>query len=228
VFIASHTRMMVKRAAAGAEGFVLDHYDRAAIATHLHAVGDRLAQAFGTNPPYAVFSDSLEVERSDWTTNFPDEFRKRRGYDLLPHLPALASDSVKDSAAIRHDWGRTLSELADDNYLTPIREWAHQHGTLFPLPKLRHAAGFALEQRAGRSPGRRRDAVAPLFRHALGCFRQSSLRPAHHFIGNLDLDSLTRLSRDSARPQGRSRPSFHPGRQPVSRTRLALFAGLRR
>jgi hypothetical protein len=131
VFIASHTRMMVKRAAAGAEGFVLDHYDRAAIATHLHAVGDRLAQAFGTNPPYAVFSDSLEVERSDWTTNFPDEFRKRRGYDLLPHLPALASDSVKDSAAIRHDWGRTLSELADDNYLTPIREWAHQHGTLF-------------------------------------------------------------------------------------------------
>ena len=131
VFIAGHTRMMVKRAAAGAEGLVLDHYDRAAISTHLHAVGDRLAQAFGKNPPYAVFSDSLEVERSDWTTNFLDEFRKRRGYDLLPNLPALASDIVKDSAAIRHDWGRTLTELADDNYLTPIREWAHRHGTLF-------------------------------------------------------------------------------------------------
>jgi hypothetical protein len=131
VFIASHTRMMVKRAAVGAEGLVLDHYDRAAISTHLHAVGDRLAQAFGENPPYAIFSDSLEVERSDWTTNFLDEFRKRRGYDLLPHLPALASDTVQDSAAIRHDWGRTLSELADANYLTPIREWAHQHGTLF-------------------------------------------------------------------------------------------------
>lgn len=131
VFIASHTRMMVKRAAVGAEGFVLDHYDRAAISTHLHAVGDRLAQAFGQNPPYAVFSDSLEVERSDWTTNFLDEFRRRRGYDLLPHLPALASDATQDSAAIRHDWGRTLTELADDNYLSPIREWAHQHGTLF-------------------------------------------------------------------------------------------------
>jgi hypothetical protein len=131
VFIASHTRMMVKRAAVGAEGLVLDHYDRAAIDNHLHAVGDRLAQAFGSNPPYAVFSDSLEVERSDWTTNFLDEFRKRRGYDLLPHLPELASGAGKDSAAIRHDWGRTLTELANDNYLTPIREWAHQHGTLF-------------------------------------------------------------------------------------------------
>src|ERR1017187_6418025 len=130
VFISGHTRMMVKRAAVGAEGLVLDHYDRTAISTHLHAVGDRLAQAFGKNPPYAVFSDSLEVERSDWTTNFLDEFRKRRGYDLLPLLPAIASDTVKDSAAIRHDWGRTLTELADDNYLTPIREWAHQHGTL--------------------------------------------------------------------------------------------------
>jgi len=131
VFIASHTRMMVKRAAVGAEGFVLDHYDPYAIATHLHAVGDRLAQAFGKNPPYAVFSDSLEVERSDWTTNFLEEFRKRRGYDLLPHLAALTSDAVKDAAAIRHDWGRTLTELANDNYLTPIRKWAHQHGTLF-------------------------------------------------------------------------------------------------
>ena len=40
-FIASRTRQMVKRAAVGAEGFVLDHYDRAAIDTHLKSVGDR-------------------------------------------------------------------------------------------------------------------------------------------------------------------------------------------
>ena len=130
-FIASHTRMMVKRAAIGAEGFVLDHYDRAAVDNHLKSVGDRLAQAFGENPPYAVFSDSQEVERSDWTGNFLEEFHKRRGYDLLPYLPALAGDIGEKTAAIRHDWGRTLTELADENYLTPIREWARQHGTLF-------------------------------------------------------------------------------------------------
>jgi hypothetical protein len=129
-FIASHTRMMVKRAAVGAEGFVLNHYDRAAIDAHLKAVGDRLAQAFGENPPHAIFSDSLEVERSDWTGDFPEQFRKRRGYDLIPYLPALVGDIGQRTMEIRHDWGQTLSELADDNYLAPLRDWAHRHGTL--------------------------------------------------------------------------------------------------
>ncbi len=69
-------------------------------------------QAFGEMPPYAVFSDSLEVEDSDWTDNLPEEFRKRRGYDLVPHLLALTSDIGPETAAIRHDWGRTLTELA--------------------------------------------------------------------------------------------------------------------
>jgi hypothetical protein len=130
-FVASHTRMMVKRAAVGAEGFVLNTYDRAAIDAHLRAVGDRLAQSFGPNPPHAIFSDSLEVERSDWTGDFLAEFRQRRGYDLTSYLPALAGDIGEKTMAIRHDWGRTLTELADENYLKPLTEWAHRHGTLF-------------------------------------------------------------------------------------------------
>jgi hypothetical protein len=129
--VAGHTGMMVKRAAVGAEGFVLDHYNRAAIDAHLKAVGDRLAQAFGANPPYSVFSDSLEVERSDWTGDFLEQFRRRRGYDLTPYLPALAEDIGEKTMAVRHDWGKTLTELAEENYLTPLREWAHRHGTLF-------------------------------------------------------------------------------------------------
>ncbi len=32
---------------------------------------------------------------------------------------------------IRHDWGQTLTELANENYLTPIHELAKAHGTLF-------------------------------------------------------------------------------------------------
>lgn len=130
-FISSRTGMMVKRAADGAAGFVLDHYDRDAIATHLHAVGDRLLLAFGDHPPYAVFSDSLEDYGSDWTPDLLVEFQRRRGYDLTPHLPALAGDAGPSTAAIRHDWGKTLSELADERFLMPIRAWAHQHHTLF-------------------------------------------------------------------------------------------------
>jgi hypothetical protein len=123
--------MMVKRPAVGSEGFVLDHYDRSAIDRHLQLVGEKLLGALKETPPYAVFSDSLEVERSDWTPAFLEEFRKRRGYDLAPYLPALAVDIGPKTGDIRHDWGLTLTELANENYLTPVREWAKAHGTLF-------------------------------------------------------------------------------------------------
>ncbi|MGA8730943.1 MAG: glycosyl hydrolase, partial [Terracidiphilus sp.] len=129
-FISSRTGMMVKRPSVGAAGFVLDHYDSAATLTHLHETGDRLLSAFGDQPPYAVFSDSLEDYGSDWTPALLSEFQRRRGYDLRPHLLALVSDIGPETAAIRRDWGRTLTELADDNFLKPIEAWAHEHHTL--------------------------------------------------------------------------------------------------
>ena len=129
-FISSRTGMTVKRPAVGAEGFVLDHYDRKAIETHLHAVGDRLMTAFRDRPPFAVFSDSLEDYGSDWTPELLQEFQRRRGYDLTPHLLALIGDTGPDTSAIRHDWGKTLTELANENYVRPLHEWAKQHHTL--------------------------------------------------------------------------------------------------
>src|SRR5437763_1730429 len=88
-FISSRTGMQVKRAAVGAEGFVLDHYDGKAIEHYLQRVGDRLRQAFPVDHPYSIFCDSLEVYASDWTPDFPQELQKRRCYDLVPHLPEL-------------------------------------------------------------------------------------------------------------------------------------------
>ena len=131
VFIASRTGQMVKRAAVGAEGFVLDHYDSTAVQSYLASVGNRLMQAFGANPPRAVFCDSLEVYDSDWTGDLLEEFRKRRGYDLKPYLPALVNGASGKSAAVQHDWGQTLTELFDERFVAPVEEWARQRGTLF-------------------------------------------------------------------------------------------------
>ncbi len=130
-FISSRTGMTVKRAAVGAEGFVLDHYDQNAIETHLHAVGDRMMEAFANHPPYAVFSDSLEDYGSNWTGDLMEQFRKRRGYDLTPYLPALVGDAGPLTSAVRHDWGRTLTELANERFLAPLHAWAQRHHTLF-------------------------------------------------------------------------------------------------
>ena len=91
-FIAGRTGMQVKRPAVGAEGYVLNHLDATATAHYLKDVGDRLMQAFPAERPHAVFCDSLEVYNQDWTPDFLDEFKKRRGYDLKPYLPALIAD----------------------------------------------------------------------------------------------------------------------------------------
>ncbi len=132
-FVASHTKQQVKRAAVGAEGYVLDPFSHDAVATHLRAVGEPLVNAFGSTPPYAIFSDSLEAYGADWTPKLPEEFQRRRGYDLLPHLAELASGGVPTPAIakVRHDYGRTLTELVNENYLTQIDDWAKAHGTRF-------------------------------------------------------------------------------------------------
>jgi hypothetical protein len=130
-FISSHTHQQVKRAAVGAEGWVLDPFSHQAVATHLQAVGEPLVKAFGATPPYAVFSDSLEAYGADWTPTLPAEFKKRRGYDLLPHLPELVAGGTPEAEKIRHDWGKTLTELVDENYLTQINNWAIAHHTKF-------------------------------------------------------------------------------------------------
>jgi hypothetical protein len=132
-FIASRTGMMVKRPALGAEGFVLDHYDRIAIDHYLDTVGARLMQAFDAHPPYAIFCDSLEVFQSDWTGDLLEEFQRRRHYDLKPHLPALVANVGPTTAGIRRDWGKTLTELLEERFLTPLHEWAQRHNTRLRL-----------------------------------------------------------------------------------------------
>lgn len=132
-FISSRTKQQVKRPSVGAEGYVLDHYDRTAVEAYLKNVGDRLLQAFDDQPPYAVFSDSLEVYGTDWTPNLLAEFQKRRGYDLKPLLPSLIADIGPRTAEIRHDWSQTLTDLVNDNFVRTLRDWASRRHTRFRM-----------------------------------------------------------------------------------------------
>src|SRR2546425_1261671 len=129
-FISSRTGMQVKRPAVGAEGYVLNHLDRVATENYLNHVGDRLMQAFGSNPPHAVFCDSLEVYNQDWTSDFLEEFKRRRGYDLKPYLPALVVNIGPKTLEIRRDWGKTLTELLNERFLTPLHDWTRRNHTL--------------------------------------------------------------------------------------------------
>ncbi len=130
-FISSRTGQQVKRPAVGADGFVIDHFSAEAVQDHLKNVAEPLVRAFGEHPPYSVFSDSLEVYESDWTPELLTAFRNRRGYDLTPHLPEMVAGTGPESVDLRYDWGRTLAELIDENYLATINAWARAHHTEF-------------------------------------------------------------------------------------------------
>ena len=107
-FIASHTRQQVKRAAVDADGYVLDPFSHDAVASHLRNVGEPLVKAFGATPPYAIFS-TPQAYGADWTPSLPTEFLKRRGYDLIPHLPELVAGTGLAADNLRHDYGKTLT-----------------------------------------------------------------------------------------------------------------------
>jgi hypothetical protein len=130
-FILGHTKQQVKRSAVGAEGYVMDPFSREATDHYLKTVGDPLIAPFGNTPPYAIFSDSLEAYGADWTPNLPSEFKKRRGYDLIPHLPELAAGGSIAADNVRHDYGKTLTELINENYLEQMTSWAVAHHTKF-------------------------------------------------------------------------------------------------
>jgi hypothetical protein len=133
LYFSSQTGQVVKRAAVGAEGYVLDHYQRAAIEKHLHEAGDKLLAAAGPGGIHAAFCDSLEVYGGDWTADMFGEFQKRRGYDLRGVLPLLEYDAGERSETLRRDFGRTLTELYQERFLVPMREWATRNKVLFRI-----------------------------------------------------------------------------------------------
>src|SRR5215212_1078841 len=126
------TGQNVKRAAVGAEGPVLDHYSAAATESHLRAVGDPMLDAVPAELVGSVFCDSLEVYGSDWTPTLPEEFARRRGYDLLSVLYRLTVDEP-DAARLRADYHRTLVELYEENFVAVCQRWAARRGVPFRI-----------------------------------------------------------------------------------------------
>jgi hypothetical protein len=125
--------MQVKRAAYGAEGFIIDHYNPSAIDKFIDAIALPELNACGPNAPYSVFCDSLEIAGEGWTPDMPAEFKRRRGYDLLPLLPALFDPTFPRGAEIRGDYGRTVAEVFDDVFVARFTKLAHEHQSRFRL-----------------------------------------------------------------------------------------------
>jgi len=75
--------------------------------------------------------DSYEAGGQDWTADMPEEFQKRRGYDMLTWLPVAAGVTIGDktgSSQFMKDWRETVSDLFAEYYYGYMSLLAHEHG----------------------------------------------------------------------------------------------------
>ena len=78
--------------------------------------------------------DSWECGSQNWSPVFLNEFKARRGYDLLPFLPVMAGVPVQNidfSERVLSDIRQTISELVVDNFYAMMAEEAHKKDCLF-------------------------------------------------------------------------------------------------
>lgn len=135
--------------APGAAGSILDHLNADAVRRYLLSMSDALTGKLGALPMWlrALFADSMELEGCNWTGDFAAEFRRRRGYDLMPWLPFTMFkvgrlgnvESYKFGAEktakfqeqvnrVRYDFETTKAELLHERYTATFLQWCRDNG----------------------------------------------------------------------------------------------------
>ncbi len=98
-------------------------------------IQDHLGAMVGTSFRHLLF-DSYEAGDLNWTEGFREEFHKRRGYDPLPWLPALAGSNIHESAMtarFKWDFQTTISELFVENNFMQANRMIHSAGMQMQL-----------------------------------------------------------------------------------------------
>ncbi|MET9760568.1 glycosyl hydrolase [Streptomyces sp. NPDC006372] len=89
------------------------------------------------------FQDELPGTNA-WSHRFAAEFRARRGYDLLDHLPALfGTGATVAESEIRADYYAVRAELTEEALFRPLAAWHRERGMLLGSDQSHPArAGF--------------------------------------------------------------------------------------
>ncbi|MDR1455315.1 MAG: glycoside hydrolase family 2 [Tannerella sp.] len=134
--------------APGAAGPVLNHYNQEAVDKFLNRMSDHLFPAIqGLKGFRALFCDSMELEGANWCHDFPEEFKRRKGYDVTPYLPfilykvghmghaveggastVLTGEAKEEVDRVRHDFFVACMEIIRDRFLQPYTQWCNRHG----------------------------------------------------------------------------------------------------
>lgn len=79
------------------------------------------------------FSDELNfnIRGNLWCDSFPEEFQKRKGYDIREEWEALFTDTGENTAKIRLDYYDVIVQLQEEAYFAPVYQWHESHGMTF-------------------------------------------------------------------------------------------------
>ncbi|HUA62744.1 MAG TPA: glycosyl hydrolase, partial [Verrucomicrobiae bacterium] len=128
-------------------GFEVDKLNRAYVEDYFNGYFDPIAKALGplVGKDLRYFMmDSFEGGMQNWTPDMIAQFEKRRGYDPVPYLPALAGrvvESAEVSDRFLWDFRRTIIDLLAESHYGTMDDMAHQHG----MGIYSEAAGVSLE-----------------------------------------------------------------------------------
>jgi len=94
----------------------------------------------------AMFCDSMELEGANWNDDLPDEFEKRRGYSLDPHLPFVlkkighmgnpldeeygikfSAKVIEEIKRVKLDFYQTRIELFKERFIDTFNDWCHKN-----------------------------------------------------------------------------------------------------
>jgi hypothetical protein len=107
-----------------ATGLEVDKLDAGAVKNYfenyLNQYKDATGGLMGSKGLQYIVTDSYEAGQETWTPKMREEFKKRRGYDLLPWMPVLTGVIVKSTEASEQFLGITaklfLNLLAENHY----------------------------------------------------------------------------------------------------------------
>lgn len=133
----SLTGAMNRPASPEATGLEVDKLDSAAvrryIETYLSMYSDAADGLIGKNGLQAIMFDSWEASNTNWSPKILEDFRRLRGYDPTPWLPALAGyivESNKKTDGFLFDWRRTIQQLLKENHYEHLTRILHERNLI--------------------------------------------------------------------------------------------------
>lgn len=95
----------------------------------VHGALERRVGHFFGDVIVGSFQDELP-SLPTWGRDFARAFQERRGYDLVPLLPALWDGAGPEVERVRVDYHAVRAELAEEAFFRPLFDWHERHGLL--------------------------------------------------------------------------------------------------